>query len=194
MSKLEDGVDVHKLTQVNKICAKTCTPNCYALIKTILRKKNYLQGIISTLGFPELPMGLCEPPIVTKLFARKKTIWKEKNYLHGLNLRLCSVAYDGALWASYRSNFLWQGWAGSFSVPPRRYKHAPKAQKGKYPRISAHGQLSIATLPGNLPSTEVGGVLPCPLTLLLQFHPGPFTWNCHLWAHSSFSVSFQSCV
>ena len=32
MSKLEDGVDVHKLTQVNKICAKTCTPNCYALI------------------------------------------------------------------------------------------------------------------------------------------------------------------
>ena len=32
MSKLEDGVDVHKLTQVNKICAKTCTPNCYALL------------------------------------------------------------------------------------------------------------------------------------------------------------------
>ena len=31
MSKLEDGVDVHRLTQVNKICAKTCTPNCYAL-------------------------------------------------------------------------------------------------------------------------------------------------------------------
>ena len=31
MPKLEDGVDVHKLTQVNKICAKTCTPNCYAL-------------------------------------------------------------------------------------------------------------------------------------------------------------------
>ena len=32
VSKLEDGVDVHKLTQVNKICAKTCTPNCYALV------------------------------------------------------------------------------------------------------------------------------------------------------------------
>ena len=31
MPKLEDGADLHKLTQVNKICAKTCTPNCYAL-------------------------------------------------------------------------------------------------------------------------------------------------------------------
>ena len=37
MSKLEDGVDVHKLTQVNKICAKTCTPNCYALQILVVR-------------------------------------------------------------------------------------------------------------------------------------------------------------
>ena len=38
MSKLEDGVDVHKLTQVNKICAKTCTPNCYALHNYTMRR------------------------------------------------------------------------------------------------------------------------------------------------------------
>ena len=48
MSKLEDGVDVHKLTQVNKICAKTCTPNCYALSE--IGKKVLVKFVLNSLN------------------------------------------------------------------------------------------------------------------------------------------------